>query len=84
MTLGEFIEKFVCKNSLVRLWTKTKGGHKMIYKDDDSVCMEWELLKGGIWQSEYKDCEVIGVKDIFVVNDNYSEAINIVIKIKEK
>lgn len=78
MTLEDFIKKFVCKNSLVRLWIKTKSGYKMICNGDNSVCMEWKLLKGGVWQSEYKDCEVIGVKDMFV-DDYYGEAINIVI-----
>lgn len=51
----------------------------MIYRKDDSVCMEWELLKNKVWQSEYNNCIVIGVKDI-VVDDLYREAVNIVIE----
>jgi hypothetical protein len=82
MKLKEFVETFVRPNSLIRLWFPTKGGHQMIYNDYDSVCMNWELVKGETWQSKFNDYEVIGVKDI-VVKDAYSEAINIVIKIKE-
>lgn len=82
MTLKEFVSAFVCRNSLIRLWGPTKNGHnKMIGSGDNSVCMEWELLRGEVWQSKYNDYEVIGVKDI-AVDDFYREAINIVIKIK--
>ena len=79
MELKEFVEKFVCKNTLIRLWTPIKGGHKMIHRGDDSVCMEWELISCTTWQSRYNDCKVIGVTDI-VVDDFYKEAVNIVIK----
>lgn len=80
MKLKDFVSTFVCHNSLIRLWVPIKGGHKMLHKNDDSVCMEWQLLKNETWQSLYNDCEVIGVKDI-VVDDFYREAINIVIKV---
>lgn len=81
MELNEFIEKYVCKNSLIRLWTPIKGGHKMIYNKecDNSVCMEWEILKGSVWQSVFRTHKVIGVKDIYV-DDFYREAINVVIE----
>lgn len=79
MKLKDFVATFVRPNSLIRLWVPIKGGHKMIHKCDDSVCMEWQLLKNETWQSLYNDHEVIGVKDI-VVDDFYREAINIVIK----
>jgi hypothetical protein len=52
----------------------------MLVKNDKSVCMEWELLQGKSWQSEYLDREVVGVTDI-VVDDFYKEAVNIVIAI---
>jgi hypothetical protein len=38
------------------------------------------LVQGKVWQSEYSNYEVVGVKDI-VVNDFYREAVNIVINI---
>lgn len=80
MKLKDFVATFVCHNSLIRLWIPIKGGHKMLHKCDDSVCMEWQLLKNETWQAIYNDCEVIGVKDI-VTDDFYREAINIVIKV---
>ena len=79
MKLKEFVEKFVCKNSLIRLWTPVEDGYEMIYEDDESVCMEWQLISDLAWQSRYNDCEVIGVKDILLDN-SYIEAVNIVIK----
>lgn len=81
MRLKDFVDTFVCRNTLIRLWKPVKGGHKMIYNGDKSVCMEWELVRGETWQSKYNDCEVIGVKDI-VVDDFYREAVNIVIDYK--
>lgn len=90
MKLEDFISNYVCQNSLIRLWKPTKEGHQMIYKEDknkpnniDDVCMEWQLLTDKVWQSEYKDCQVIGVNDISV-DGFYREAINIVIDINNK
>lgn len=82
MKLKEFIEKFVCANTIVRLWKPIKGGHKMLGRDtDEHICMEWELLKGSVWQSNYLDCEVEGVTDI--ITDSCREAVNIVIVVEE-
>jgi len=78
MCLKEFIAKFVCRNTLIRLWTPVKGGHKMLSEEENSVCMEWELLQDKVWQSKYNNFIVVGVKDI-IVNDFYKEAVNIVI-----
>ena len=81
MKLKDFVDTFICRNTLIRLWTVEENhkGYKMIYQEDDSVCMEWELLEDKVWQSEYNNCMVIGVKDI-VVDDLYREAVNIVIE----
>ncbi|MDU2112608.1 MAG: hypothetical protein E7E92_08835, partial [Clostridiales bacterium] len=76
MKLKEFVDTFVCRNTLIRLWKPAKGGYKMIYNGDKSVCMEWELLRDEVWQSKYNDYKVIGIKDI-VVDDFYREAVNI-------
>ena len=81
MKLREFVDMFICRNALIRLWKPAKGGYKMIGYGRDSVCMEWELVNGEVWQSKYNDCEVIGVKDI-IVNDDCSEAVNIVVNLK--
>lgn len=86
MRLEEFVSKFVCKNSLIRLWKPNGTGNKMIYEADeectnvDPICMEWQFLQDKVWQSKYKDCKVLGVKDIFY-DSFYKEAINIVIEV---
>ena len=76
MILKEFIENFVCKNSIIRLWYPFKGGNEMVV---DGVSMEWEIIKGeGIFK-KFINNNVIGVTDI-LVSGHYSEAINIVIE----
>ena len=87
MTLREFVEKFICRNSLIRLWTKDGAGHQLIFRTNercpemiDSVCMEWQLIKGTTWHNDYAECKVIGIKDIYM-DDFYREAINIVIEV---
>jgi len=73
MKLKDFIENFIGKNTLVRLWYKTAtGGHIMA---DNNVLMEWEALKG-----EYSDHNVLYVKDILIPDVPHSEAVNIVIE----
>lgn len=78
MKLREFIEKFVCKNTLIRLWTEYKGGHKMIHCSEEEVGMEWQILNGESFLCAFCDREVVGVTDI--VCETYKEAVNIVIK----
>lgn len=89
MKLREFVSKFVCRNSLIRLWKQNEdGSYEFLYKEDErkhgmvAICMEWQLLDNKVWQSYFNDCEVIGVKDI-VVDDFYREAINIVVDVRE-
>ena len=91
MKLKTFVKKYICSNTLIRLWVPTSGGgHRMLcrYNDKkpwniDDVCTEHELLSSKSWQSEYSLCEVVGVTDIVVINSLYPEAVNIVIKPKE-
>lgn len=73
MKLKEFIEKFVCCNTIVRLWKPIKQGHELIEVNSKGFCMEWELVK-----SDYADYEVIGVTDIVI--SPCSEAVNIIVK----
>ena len=54
----------------------------MITEDDRKVSMEWEVLRNESWMNKYSNCNVIGVKDIYV-DDFYREAINIVIDINK-
>ena len=80
MILKEFVEKFVCRNSLVRLWYPTKGGHEMVIPNDKkSACMDWEIIKGEGVYKKYSTHKVIGVTDIYTYG-SYPEAINIVIE----
>lgn len=78
MCLKDFIEKFVCKNTLIRLWTEIPCGHKMITDGDTEVGMEWQITDGTGWQSKYCNRTVIGVTDI--VCNSYNAAVNIVIE----
>lgn len=73
MELKEFIENFVARNTLVRFWTKIKGGHELV-GDKGSLQMEWEAKK-----SKLATRKVLGVTDILVPGP-YSEAVNIVIE----
>lgn len=79
MQLANFIEQFICHNSIIRLWKPCDGGCKLIWDGTCEVCMEWELLQNKVYQSQFKDCLVIGVNDI--CNDTYAESINIVIDV---
>lgn len=84
MKLKEFVEKFICRNTVIRLWKPSENElqvHDMIPGDNSSgVCMEWQLLKGSVPQSKYNDYEVLGITDI--LTEDYKEAVNIVIKAK--
>lgn len=85
MLLEGFIEEFVCKNTLIRLWYKCEKGKNCSYvpvieSEEDVVSMEWSTLKG---EGPFKNLlsnKVIGVVDILVRDSNYSEAVNIVIE----
>ena len=87
MTLKDFVKRYVCSNTILRLWAPKNGwnGYVLLYVKDerkpdgvDDVCMDWELIHDKCWQSKYCDCKVLGVKDI-VVDGFYREAVNIVI-----
>ena len=84
MNLDTFIKAFVCPNTIVRLWTETKGGHWMLWQEetDKEVGMGWEITAGPGWQAAYADWLVIGVTDILCMT--YPEAVNIVIQKPEK
>ena len=92
MELKTFVRKYICSNTLIRLWVPTSDeGYRMLCRFNekkpgniDDVCMEHELLSSKSWQSQYSLCEVIGVTDIVVRNSFYPEAVNIVIKPKEE
>lgn len=61
----------------MRLWYPYKGGHVLAY----GPVMEHEIL--GMAYSKFK---VIGVTDILILNEEYVEAVNLVIEppIKEE
>lgn len=74
MKVKEFVEQFIERNTLVRLWYNTKGGHEEVIEGDKPM-MEWELEK-----CEYQDNNVVGVTDIQYLNSRYNEAVNLVIE----
>lgn len=80
MTLFEFIKAFVRPNTLLRLWVEI-GGQAHYYLHDEetgsNVTMEWAILDGSSWASEYSNCNVIGVTDILC--SEHPDAVNIVI-----
>lgn len=73
LVLKDFIENYVGKNTLIRLWHKCQVGHKPV--DGDNCKMEWEISKG-----QFADCRVLYVKDIIAVGSPHLEAVNIVIE----
>ena len=82
MKLGEFIEKFIRPNSLVRLIHIHEDGDHMTALSGgwNCVSMEWEILQGKGDNRHFINNEVIGIKDILVRHNPYIEAINIVIE----
>ena len=83
MILKEFIEQFVEKNTLIRLWFKVSWGHNAVVSGiEDVVAMEWATLKGEGPYGEYLDHEIIGVTDILIIDTAHPDAVNIVIKEK--
>ena len=80
MKLGEFIEKFIVPNSLIRLVYKIPGGSELVLDTWDDVSMEWEVLDSRGKNRHYIANEVIGVTDIWVRTGHYTEAINIAIE----
>jgi hypothetical protein len=79
MKLGEFIEKFVEHNSLIRLVYKEKGGHRIVSDNWEDVCMEHDILNGKGKFRHYINNEVLGIASI-LVQGHYPESINIVIE----
>jgi hypothetical protein len=81
MKLGEFIEKFIEHNSLIRLLYQTKYGHECVHDSWDDVSMEHEILKGKGKNKDYINNQVIGITSILVtIPSIHTYAINIVIK----
>lgn len=76
MKLIEFVEKYICPNTLIRLWYPISGGHTLAYPTE---LMEWEMLNKPTSLLMYLDSTVIGVTDI-LVEGNYKEAVNLIIK----
>lgn len=81
MKLKEFIESFVCKNTLIRLWYEQKesSGYIMV---GNELAMEHELLKEKGRLSNFSENKIVGVKDILMTDGRYVEAVNIVIERK--
>lgn len=74
MKLKEFIETYVNRNSLIRLWRNNDEDKCREMVTPDAV-MEWEILE---LSNKITSCEVLYVTDICC--EKYPEAINIVLK----
>jgi hypothetical protein len=83
MKLGEFLEKFIDQNSLIRLVHKERGGYKIVLNDWNDVSMGWQVQRGMGKNRHYINNEVINICCI-LTGGSYSEAINIVIEELEK
>lgn len=86
LTLREFIEKFVCRNTLIRLWTPSTEHNGLTPIEGPGgvqLGMEWQVLDTRGWQHVFGDWLVVGVRDILCETNN--EAVNIIItKSKEE
>jgi len=80
MTLKEFIDEYIERNSMVRiLYKDNPGSYRILLNDWDEVSMEWEIVKGQGRYAAYANHKVIGIACISVTGP-YSSAINIVIE----
>ena len=71
MTLHDFIEKFIAKNTMIRLWKNIDNTSRLMLTDE--AVMEWEALR----IKELSNIEVIYITDILCERDR--EAVNIVV-----
>ncbi len=76
MELKEFIESFIRRNSIIRLWYPNKSGHEMATEE---VSMEWSVLRGDSAFKRFENHKVLGIASI-CTGGSYPEAINIVIE----
>ena len=71
MKLHDFIEKFIARNTMIRLWKNIDNTLRLMLTDE--AVMEWEALR----IKELSNIEVIYITDILCERDR--EAINIVV-----
>ena len=71
MTLHHFIEKYIARNTMIRLWKNIDSTSRLMLTDD--AVMEWETIR----IKELSDAEVVYITDILCDTDR--EAVNIVI-----
>lgn len=71
MKLHDFIEKFIARNTMIRLWKNIDSTSRLMLTDE--AVMEWEALR----IKELSDIEVIYITDILCERDR--EAVNIVV-----
>ena len=71
MKLHDFIEKFIARNAMIRLWKNIDNSSRLMLTDE--AVMEWETLR----IKELSNAEVICITDIVCERDR--EAVNIVV-----
>ena len=63
MKLHDFIEKFIARNTMIRLWKNNDNTSRLMLTDE--AVMEWETLK----IKELSDIEFVCVTDIVCERD---------------
>lgn len=77
MKLKEFLELYVCSNTMIRLWKNINKHERWCLFDECKPVMDWELKRDERYE-EFRNMEVIGVTDILC--GTHFEAVNIVVK----
>ena len=77
MKLKEFLEEYVCSNTMIRLWKNINKHERLCLFDECKPVMDWELKWDDRYE-KYRNMKVIGVTDILC--ETYYEAVNIVVE----
>lgn len=77
MNLKGFIKKYVCANTMIRLWKNIDKHERLCLFDDCKPVMSWELERN-IEYEKFRNMKVVGVTDILC--ETYYEAVNIVVE----
>lgn len=77
MNLKEFLEKYVCANTMIRLWINIDGHGRLCLFDDCKPVMSWELEKNRGYE-KFRNMKIVGVTDILC--ETHCEAVNIVVE----
>lgn len=77
MKLKEFLKKYICANTMIRLWKNINSHERICLFSDCEPVMDWELKRNSEYE-KYRNMKVVGVTDILC--ETYFEAVNIVVE----